>query len=349
MYLEHLIARALERDSVLQPRRASRFETGRPFTGIGSGDVPVGEEELLTPGAMPVPPRTSRAAAEETHEPAPPGNRAAPNPELWPQRHLSLGTSVSLTVSEATTTLPPSDVRGTPHGPSAPPPEGRNDMSAPRTPLDHEMPPLPRPQGPDVNIARDLSLRRSVEGHVVRTQERSVSAPLQPRREEGQPSAAAPPNPPPRQPHQETPRLTAGTVLVQQEDVAALGTVTQRLDALARMIATQGAPQPTPVQPGLDRAQPEPPPLALRPALPRQDAAASHITSPELRPALASSGRVADATTPLPSHEPTIQITIGRIEVRATAAVPSSSPRKAAAPRLSLDEYLRQREAREGS
>jgi hypothetical protein len=349
MYLEHLIARALKRDSALQPRRASRFEPGRPFTGIASGDVPVGEEEPLTSGAMPVPPRTSRAAAEETYAPAPPANRAAPNPEVWPQLHLSPGPSLSLTASEATTALPTSDAHKTPRGPSAPPPERRNDTSAPRTPLDQEPLPLPQVQGLDVITARDVSSRRGVEGHIGRAQERPMSAPPRPRREEGEPSAVAPSSSPQRQPQQETPQSTGGTAPTRQEDAAALASVAQRLDALAHMIVTRAAPQPTAVRSDLERAQPEPTPLAPRPALPGQGAAASNAVSPEVRPAPAPSRRIADATTPPPSHEPTIQITIGRIEVRATAAAPSSSPRKAAAPRLSLDEYLRRREAHEGS
>ncbi|MFN8570366.1 MAG: hypothetical protein U0Z44_23120, partial [Kouleothrix sp.] len=39
---------------------------------------------------------------------------------------------------------------------------------------------------------------------------------------------------------------------------------------------------------------------------------------------------------------PTVQVTIGRIEVRAAPA-PAQATRRAAAPLLSLDEYLRQR------
>jgi hypothetical protein len=44
-----------------------------------------------------------------------------------------------------------------------------------------------------------------------------------------------------------------------------------------------------------------------------------------------------------PAPTPTIQVTIGRIEVRATSpATPPSKPR-AASPAMSLDEYLRRR------
>ena len=44
-----------------------------------------------------------------------------------------------------------------------------------------------------------------------------------------------------------------------------------------------------------------------------------------------------------PQAAPTIQVTIGRVEVRATPLPPSSKPRRPAPPVMSLDEYLQQR------
>lgn len=65
----------------------------------------------------------------------------------------------------------------------------------------------------------------------------------------------------------------------------------------------------------------------------------------EVRPAPAAERRIAPrqvAEAP-PAAPPTIQVTIGRIEVRAAPAPPAARPAPAAGPALSLDDYLRQR------
>lgn len=65
----------------------------------------------------------------------------------------------------------------------------------------------------------------------------------------------------------------------------------------------------------------------------------------EVRPAPAVERRSAPrqvAEAP-PAAPPTIQVTIGRIEVRAAPAPPAAGPAPAARPALSLDDYLRQR------
>ncbi|GAA0764043.1 hypothetical protein GCM10009107_49700 [Ideonella azotifigens] len=102
--------------------------------------------------------------------------------------------------------------------------------------------------------------------------------------------------------------------------------------ALAR--ATQVA---TPTQPKPSAASPAhaatPPRLALPPALsPRNAARRQAATAPQPAPR---------AVVP---ELPPIKVTIGRIEVRAVTGAPST-PRSttSAAPRLSLDQYLRNR------
>jgi hypothetical protein len=52
----------------------------------------------------------------------------------------------------------------------------------------------------------------------------------------------------------------------------------------------------------------------------------------------------AEAGAAPPAAEPTIRVTIGRIEVRATAPTPPPAPAaRPAGPRLTLEEYLRRR------
>jgi hypothetical protein len=68
---------------------------------------------------------------------------------------------------------------------------------------------------------------------------------------------------------------------------------------------------------------------------------------PRLAPRSAEVRRSA-ASSQFKPAEPTIQVTIGRIEVRATAQPPSARRERTASPVMSLDEYLRSREKRGG-
>lgn len=65
-------------------------------------------------------------------------------------------------------------------------------------------------------------------------------------------------------------------------------------------------------------------------------------TQPRLTPQFERKERISGQPSPVP----TIQVTIGRIEVRATPAAESSNKRPAAPKSVSLDEYLRQRNER---
>jgi hypothetical protein len=85
-------------------------------------------------------------------------------------------------------------------------------------------------------------------------------------------------------------------------------------------------------------------PVATLAAQPAARAAAIVAPADEFElPRRAERGQAAAAATPPPP--PTIEITIGRVEVRATVSPPAPvarpQPVAEAAPRLSLEEYLR--------
>jgi hypothetical protein len=79
---------------------------------------------------------------------------------------------------------------------------------------------------------------------------------------------------------------------------------------------------------------------ATQPPIPRSPTAA--VVQPQITP---SRQPVIATTEPVkpPQPTPTIQVTIGRIEVRATPAAPVQPKPRPASPAMSLDEYLRQR------
>jgi len=90
--------------------------------------------------------------------------------------------------------------------------------------------------------------------------------------------------------------------------------------ALPRLAAAQAVPPALPTRP------------APRPALPTR--AASRREQPAAhRPAPAAP----------PRELPPIEVTIGRIEVRAATAAPVAARSRGTAPRLGLDQYLRER------
>jgi hypothetical protein len=73
------------------------------------------------------------------------------------------------------------------------------------------------------------------------------------------------------------------------------------------------------------------------------------IVQPSITPALSTfqtaprSAPPSVASQPAATTEPTIHVTIGRIEVRATSPAPAARPKSAPAPTMSLDDYLRTR------
>lgn len=85
------------------------------------------------------------------------------------------------------------------------------------------------------------------------------------------------------------------------------------------------------------RSTPNEPPIAVRHP-------ATAIVKPQIVPLTQPIKETAVASPALPQPAPTIQVTIGRIEVRATApANPSSTQTRQQPPVMSLEEYLRQR------
>lgn len=85
--------------------------------------------------------------------------------------------------------------------------------------------------------------------------------------------------------------------------------------------------------------RPPPAPVVRRPERPAQAAAPS---APRRMPS-APSRPSTTAEAP-----PPVQVTIGRIEVRAVAAAPAPAPSRRAAPRLSLEQYLQDRHGGRG-
>jgi hypothetical protein len=78
--------------------------------------------------------------------------------------------------------------------------------------------------------------------------------------------------------------------------------------------------------------------------VPRLDLKASPITRlPQLAVPRVPSRRSAEPKLSAPPAPPTIQVTIGRVEVRATATAPAKQARPSAKPTLSLEDYLRAR------
>jgi hypothetical protein len=101
---------------------------------------------------------------------------------------------------------------------------------------------------------------------------------------------------------------------------------------------------------GVWRAPPVAAAVVLAPLTPGGNAAATAV-EPVVRVVQAASLRPAPGTLraeqgagpATPELPPTIQVTIGRIEVRATPAPAAPPASRRAAPIMSLDEYLRQR------
>ncbi|MCB0231261.1 MAG: hypothetical protein KDH90_19445 [Anaerolineae bacterium] len=97
---------------------------------------------------------------------------------------------------------------------------------------------------------------------------------------------------------------------------------------------------------GQDRPTPQQVvPSAVQPAAPARVIAQPQVTIAAARPAMADAAAAGRLTAqPEPPPAPTIHVTIGRIEVRATPASTAASPsRPKPAPTMSLDDYLRQR------
>jgi hypothetical protein len=120
-----------------------------------------------------------------------------------------------------------------------------------------------------------------------------------------------------------------------------------RLSGAAEEPRTMKAALPAGPPPRLPREPAMPRPVAVPPAETSVERALVQsrerplLTAPVRRPRLAPAERTAAAAT----AEPAIQVTIGRIEVRAAAEQGPRRKERADSPVMSLDEYLKQRAA----
>lgn len=139
---------------------------------------------------------------------------------------------------------------------------------------------------------------------------------------------------------------------IEKEVVSVVKEKDSRFEAKDRGNAPSPRPQPSTVTPPGRRPKTKPD-VETRietrvekhnePLVPRQNLKSPSITSlPQLPVARVPSRRPAapSLSAPVP---PTIQVTIGRVEVRATAAAPAKPARPSARPTLSLEDYLRAR------
>jgi hypothetical protein len=161
------------------------------------------------------------------------------------------------------------------------------------------------------------------------------------------PERAAPPAEPPR------PRATRADARSERQEFSTVATKT--IEAPARASARQNSgtqrtepsrtPQKTSAAEATPAAQETTPVLALSHRIPAPTLRLEHGSVAE------SAVRLARAQTPAAQREPSapaapapVQITIGRLEVRAVSDKPqSAAARKPSTPRLSLDAYLHQR------
>ena len=108
-------------------------------------------------------------------------------------------------------------------------------------------------------------------------------------------------------------------------------------------LAADGAPARLPAPHAI-------PPLAVPPLPPVRSAppvreTPAQVLRPQARPAAPRAAAAASrvASREVPSRPPTISVTIGRIEVRAAPPASPAKSRRVAAPKLTLDDYLRSR------
>jgi len=85
---------------------------------------------------------------------------------------------------------------------------------------------------------------------------------------------------------------------------------------------------------------------ALRPVDPSERHALTPSAISELHPAIRKAERPLEAPRKGPASEPSIQVTIGRVEVRASIAAPKSTEKKVPTGAISLEEYQRLRSRR---
>jgi hypothetical protein len=305
-YLQDLVARALQQAPVVEPRRASRFEPLAPASGFDMN----GMDDLDAPPAMV--PAHSSALPVSTRLPS---VRGLQDGQPATQR-LQLTPAFEIRAVQPILRGPEREQEPSP---------SQQARTASRAPTQVE-PLSPRPLTSPSRAGTSLSGTSITSGEL-----------------------AAPIAPPPvlatgSEPVQ---RGTAGTPEIrwiepkgesaQAEPSPAAESLhaerwRERIEALEATAATSYAPPP-----------PVPVPKTIEPALAtdRPRSAPASIV-PRTRVAPERQFRTI-AGSPAPP-ETVIQVTIGRIEVRATQAPPAAARRRGAPPKLDLETYLRRRE-----
>ncbi len=340
-YLSHLAARSLSADEAVRPRVASLFEPAGPINDAAEAWL-VRAVELPAPPGREEPsahvPSAPAHAPVPAHEPAPTPRRREAAGEAWLEGPASSRPHLPRAAERSVAVLPPPGVPSAPahapvpaSSPPAPTPARREETSRARS-VDsgrHVNPAEPS------SAARDADDRhRAPEGPVQRrevvTIKPSAPAPWQPRRSARVPTSDHPPlskpvDEPEARPTQAGPPLRAA------------------LDASTGPVVVRARPD-LPGAPASSRPVPQMSEDAAAFPAPRLVAADLPLVVPPQTPPL-------DRLAPVPLRReppppPTIvQVTIGRIEVRATPA-PVEQGRRERETRavMSLDEYLRARE-----
>jgi hypothetical protein len=321
-YLDNLVARNLPETAVIQPRPISLFEAwpgtaarANPFSIPATSE----EETVVSPTSSQAQPLSHVSYSPETSVPPPaalpttappaPAIAASPLPPAAPSTTVMRATQQPASPTPTPPTLP------------AALPSPLYHASTPRL-TSSEPARLPRRQQPvDDNPAAKSALSRQP----------ALSPAMSVNVIPASPYYQAEPQPA-REIH--TPTLI-------REHITLLQSVTKT------------PPQPTPTLVEIVREQPiQPLPQvtaasAITPEPASQPATAPAAIRPEqIKPFTPVHDRPAHHQTPVtppPEPTPTVQITIGRIEVRATSPPAKAEQKQTQTPVLSLDDYLRQR------
>lgn len=321
-YLGQLIARSFDQAETLRPRPVALFEPSQPATGLPAppDEVPVSDRtSSVLPPTAPPPPHPV-AAPLHAPVPAPPSVGATPtlrpplevHPLEAPPVHAPPPREAPLAPEPSTTSEPQA-----PPSPSVPPTAPQTLLStAPRV-VEHVTETV-RPAPPPATVPPVMS-------EVVRVQptreiitERIVEAKLQP--------------PPPAAP---SPR--GQTLLPADAPVIDHGTEPPRAELSRRQPS-----QPPPLPPDLHDLRSA---TEVRPA-PSPSASTSRAaakTTMVIQPRVEAPREQATMPPSSPPPSPTIHVTIGRVEVRASSPSPPSRRPRPQPAVMSLDEYLEQR------
>ena len=332
-HLSNLVARSLNPAEVVQPRPVSLFEPlpagGWPALVHPSGLGVVGGESVSGETVSDTPPTTRPAA------PPSPVTGLRPSPAPGRQQPDRLPDILGWRSGRARDPSPP------PSPVAAQPDERGPQSSVSRA-------------GPDV--AQSTSVFSAPQG--------AILPPVQQASQAGKSRPAPPPAHP--EPGAVQPVPPPATVSGGTDARAPRSVIEERrrpaLEPVIREAVTGGAGSPAP-PPGAARATTEGPPPrtgaeqesrgALEPTCPRPEPPPLPVTSTPVvaRPRVTTARHVEPAaptsTGPpaTPQPEPTIHVTIGRVEVRAITPVPRVPRRQPAktGPALSLHDYLKQR------